>query len=61
MYNWRWVFFVNLPFGILAVAGLALFMPRAERNPGLRAGLNVQGGRITHPAVAEALGLPAAA
>jgi len=36
VYNWRWVFFVNLPFGILAVAGLALFMPRAERNPGLR-------------------------
>ncbi len=36
VYNWRWVFFVNLPFGILAVVGLALFMPRAERNPGLR-------------------------
>ncbi len=35
VYNWRWVFFVNLPFGILAVAGLAIFMPRAERNPGL--------------------------
>jgi MFS transporter, DHA2 family, multidrug resistance protein len=36
VYNWRWVFFVNLPFGILAVAGLMLFMPRAERNPALR-------------------------
>ena len=35
-YNWRWVFFVNLPFGILAVAGLMIFMPRAARNPGLR-------------------------
>jgi DHA2 family multidrug resistance protein len=35
VYNWRWVFFVNLPFGILAVAGLAVFMPRAERNPSL--------------------------
>jgi alanine dehydrogenase len=28
-----------------------------ERSPGLRMGLNVQGGQITHPAVAEALGL----
>ncbi len=28
-----------------------------EANAGLRAGLNVQGGQITHPAVAEALGL----
>jgi alanine dehydrogenase len=27
------------------------------RNPGLRGGLNVQGGEITHPAVAGALGL----
>ena len=30
-------------------------------NPGLRAGLNVRAGEITHPAVAEALGLPAPA
>ncbi|MGA2453028.1 MAG: alanine dehydrogenase [Solirubrobacteraceae bacterium] len=29
-----------------------------KRSPGLRMGLNVQGGKITHPAVAEALGLP---
>ena len=28
-----------------------------ERSPGLRMGLNVQAGEITHPAVAEALGL----
>ncbi len=26
VYDWRWVFFINLPFGILAVAGLSLFM-----------------------------------
>ena len=32
-----------------------------ERSSGLRMGLNVQGGEITHPAVAEALGLTAAA
>jgi len=30
-----------------------------ERNPGLRMGLNVRDGQITHPAVADALGLPA--
>jgi alanine dehydrogenase len=32
-----------------------------EASAGLRAGLNVRGGEITHPAVAEALGLPAPA
>ena len=35
VYNWRWVFFINLPFGILAITGLALFMPKAPTNPGL--------------------------
>ena len=29
-----------------------------ERDPGLRLGLNVHEGQITHPAVAEALGAP---
>ncbi len=32
-----------------------------EQNSGLRGGLNVQGGQITHPAVAEALGIAVAA
>jgi alanine dehydrogenase len=32
-----------------------------QASPGLRLGLNVRGGEITHPAVAEALGLPAPA
>ena len=36
MYNWRWVFFVNLPFGILAIAGMAVFMPRGARDEGLK-------------------------
>ncbi len=26
-YNWRWVFYINLPFGILAWFGLAAFVP----------------------------------
>jgi DHA2 family multidrug resistance protein len=36
LYNWRWVFFVNLPFGLGAIAGLALFLPRTEPREGLR-------------------------
>jgi alanine dehydrogenase len=32
-----------------------------ERSPGLRTGLNVRNGEITHPAVAEALDMPAVA
>ena len=35
-YNWRWVFYVNLPFGVAAIAGLALFMPKAESDSALR-------------------------
>ncbi|MBS0643427.1 MAG: DHA2 family efflux MFS transporter permease subunit [Proteobacteria bacterium] len=30
LYNWRWVFFVNLPFGLLATAGMWAFLPRTE-------------------------------
>ena len=30
MYDWRYVFFVNLPFGILAIAGLLFCMPKDE-------------------------------
>ena len=29
-YNWRFVFFVNLPFGVLATIGLMLFLPRTR-------------------------------
>ncbi len=36
LYNWRWVFYVNLPFGLLAMAGLTVFMPRAPIRPELR-------------------------
>src|ERR1700686_1075979 len=36
MYNWRWVFYINLPFGILAVAGLWLFMEDNSKDQALR-------------------------
>jgi DHA2 family multidrug resistance protein len=35
-YNWRWVFYVNLPIGVLAVSGLALFLPRSQPERDLR-------------------------
>jgi len=35
-YNWRWVFYVNLPFGILAITGIALFMRETPQRPHLR-------------------------
>ena len=36
MYNWRYVFYINLPFGILATLGLTFFMPRSFVNFNLR-------------------------
>jgi alanine dehydrogenase len=45
----------TLPFGLaLADHGLKAL----QANPHLARGLNVIGGKLTHPAVAEALGLP---
>ncbi len=35
-YNWRYVFYVNLPFGIFAIVGLLLFMPNTKPRQGLR-------------------------
>jgi DHA2 family multidrug resistance protein len=35
LYNWRWVFFVNLPFGVLATAGMAVLLPKAESRSGM--------------------------
>jgi MFS transporter, DHA2 family, multidrug resistance protein len=29
-YNWRWVFYINVPFGILAAAGLLTFLKEAS-------------------------------
>jgi DHA2 family multidrug resistance protein len=31
-YSWHWVFFVNLPFGIITVAGLLVFMDETKQN-----------------------------
>jgi len=36
MYNWRYVFYINLPFGILATVGLIIFMPRSHPNFNMR-------------------------
>ena len=30
-YSWHWVFFINLPIGVLTVLGLVLFMPETAR------------------------------
>ena len=35
-YNWRWVFYINLPFGLLAAAGLLIFLPGGRQNDGSR-------------------------
>jgi len=35
-YNWRWVFYINVPFGVLAIAGLAVFLKDNNRNAALR-------------------------
>lgn len=35
-YDWRWVFFVNVPFGIAAITGLVLFWKGPGRNERLR-------------------------
>lgn len=35
-YNWRWVFFINLPIGVLTVLGLVAFMHETPRREGRR-------------------------
>jgi len=34
-YSWRWIFFINLPFGIATALGLLAFMDETEENPQL--------------------------
>ncbi|MDE2515676.1 MAG: DHA2 family efflux MFS transporter permease subunit [Rhodospirillales bacterium] len=33
-YSWRWVFYINVPIGILAVAGMMAFLPEQKRPVG---------------------------
>lgn len=35
-YSWRWVFYVNLPVGILSTIGIAMFLSETKRDPGVR-------------------------
>jgi DHA2 family multidrug resistance protein len=35
-YNWRWVFYVNLPFGVASVTGIWLFLRDTHRDSTLR-------------------------
>src|SRR5438128_4455574 len=35
-YSWHWVFFVNLPYGIVTVLGLMIFMDETKQNHELR-------------------------
>jgi DHA2 family multidrug resistance protein len=35
-YNWRWVFYINLPVGILAFLGILTFVRETQRNKGRR-------------------------
>jgi DHA2 family multidrug resistance protein len=30
-YNWRWVFYINMPFGLMALAGIIAFVPETIR------------------------------
>ena len=33
-YNWRWVFYINVPIGIAAFMGMLIFMDETEKTPG---------------------------
>ena len=33
-YSWRWVFYINLPIGIIALLGIIAFLPETPRNSG---------------------------
>jgi MFS transporter, DHA2 family, multidrug resistance protein len=36
IYDWRWVFFVNLQFGIAATVGMALALPKTDATSGMK-------------------------
>ncbi len=33
-YSWRWVFYINLPVGVLAFLGILAFVPETSKDPG---------------------------
>lgn len=35
-YNWRWVFYINVPIGLAAFLGMWFFMPETEKSTGRR-------------------------
>jgi DHA2 family multidrug resistance protein len=35
-YTWRWVFYINLPIGVLAFLGIITFLPETARNVGAK-------------------------
>jgi DHA2 family multidrug resistance protein len=35
-YSWRYVFYINLPIGILDLLGIIVFLPESSRNPGAK-------------------------
>jgi MFS transporter, DHA2 family, multidrug resistance protein len=35
-YTWRWVFYINLPIGVLAFLGISTFLPETAKNGGQR-------------------------
>ena len=44
-YSWRYVFYINLPIGVLAFLGMTTFLPETARNATAKAGLV----RLRHP------------
>ncbi|HEV8644276.1 MAG TPA: DHA2 family efflux MFS transporter permease subunit [Burkholderiales bacterium] len=34
--SWRYIFYINVPFGVLALAGAAVFLPETKRDPARR-------------------------
>jgi MFS transporter, DHA2 family, multidrug resistance protein len=35
-YSWRWVFYINLPIGIIDLIGIMIFLPETEHNSGAK-------------------------